>query len=249
MSSHLQLQWAAICATGGRETNQDAIGAATRASMHCFVLADGAGGHAGGEVAARLVVNSVLGAFTIGAHLPGCATNAEQAVTQARTHEAQHADMSATLAACVIDLQAGLAQWAHLGDSRVYLFRDADVLCATRDHSLTQQLIDAGLARIEQLRVHPQRNILYAAVGAHGDTPVAFSEAVPLRPGDALLLCSDGLWEWVLEAEMVATLSGCADSQSWLDALCAVAQANHAASNKVRDNYSAYAVRIGGAGA
>ena len=241
-----RLAWASISETGARAANEDALGHAERAGSTCFVLADGAGGHAAGEVAARLVTDAVTGAFAHGAPLADCARAASAAVAQGRAGNPRYGDMSATLAACIIDCDCtgARAQWAHLGDSRIYLFRQQRVHAVTRDHSLSQQLVDAGLARADQLRVHPQRNILFAAIGAEGDTGMALSEAAALLPGDALLLCSDGLWEWVLEDDMLATLaasSGCAD---WLRAMCALADAANARSGKARDNYSAYAIQV-----
>lgn len=236
----LRLAWASISETGGRAANQDALGHAERAASTCFVLADGAGGHAAGEVAARLSVDAVTEAFQRGAALADCAGAASAAVAQGRAGT----DMSATLACCIIDNAAGQAQWAHLGDSRIYLFRRNSVLAVTRDHSLTQQLIDAGLLAPGQQRVHAQRNILLAAIGAEGDTPVAIGEAAALEPGDALLLCSDGLWEWVSEDEMLRTLAAANDCRQWLDAMCALADDANARSGKARDNYSAYAIDV-----
>ncbi len=236
----LRLAWACISETGGRAANQDALGHAERAGLSCFVLADGAGGHAAGEVAARLTVNAVNDAFMRGASLAECALAASSAVAQGRAGT----DMSTTLAACVVDRAAHQAQWAHLGDSRIYLLRQQRVVAVTRDHSLTQQLVDAGLLPAHQLRVHAQRNILLAAIGAEGDTPVAVREPLALLPGDALLLCSDGLWEWVTEDEMGEALAASAGCAQWLDALCARAAAASAGSGKARDNYSAYAIEV-----
>ena len=115
----------------------------------------------------------------------------------------------------------------------------------SKDHSLTQQLIDAGYARAEQLRIHPQRNILFAAIGAEGDTEVELSAgAMALQPGDALLLCSDGLWEWVMEADMERTLAQSENTEKWLAAMRRLADDNIINTGKVRDNYSAYAILV-----
>ena len=249
----IRLQWARVSDIGGRDANQDALGEAKYGQLACFVLADGAGGHAGGETAAHLVIDAVLAQF---AAQPVCNENsllafarcAAEAVARGRDSAPEFGDMSATLAAVLVDCTSGQVQWGHLGDSRVYLFRQTRVHAVTRDHSVTQQFIDAGFARADQLRRHPQRNILYAAIGAEGDMTPSLSEPdLTLQAGDALLVCSDGLWEWVLDEDMIITLGACASAELWLGAMCELARARHAGSGKVRDNFSAFAIRVTGA--
>lgn len=246
----MKLSWAQASEIGMRATNQDAMGAARNGDLACFVIADGTGGHQGGEVASRLVVDALLGAFgaepAFGA--PALLSYVGQSiaqVAQAKRADQQLSDMSSTVAALLVDQQTARAVWAHLGDTRIYLFRGGRLHAVTKDHSLTQQLIDAGYASADQLRVHPQRNILLAAVGSEGETPVSVSEgAIALEPGDALLACSDGLWEWVHEHDMEQTLATTASSDDWLAAMCAKADAAVSATSKVRDNYSVYAIRV-----
>jgi serine/threonine protein phosphatase PrpC len=246
----IALTWTRISEIGKRATNQDTVGEAFKSPLACFVLADGAGGHAGGEVASRVVVESILDCFNgkpaFGAEaLLGYANCAIAAVAAKKLAEPRYADMSTTVTALLVDQAHGQALWAHLGDSRIYLFRNARLHAMSKDHSLTQQLIDAGYAKPDQLRAHPQRNILTAAIGAQGDTPVELSAgAVRLLPGDTLLMCTDGLWEWVLEADMETLLADSANTEQWLTAMCAVADINICATDKVRDNYSAYAIRV-----
>jgi serine/threonine protein phosphatase PrpC len=251
----IDLSWTRINEIGKRATNQDTIGEAFHDPLACFVVADGAGGHEGGEVASRLVVDSVLTRFkarpAFGPDaLLGYAKCASDEVAAQKAVQPRYADMSTTVAALLVDRARGQALWAHLGDSRVYLFRGARLHAMSKDHSLTQQLIDAGYARAEQLRIHPQRNILFAAIGAEGDTEIELSAgATRLLPGDALLLCSDGLWEWVHEADMERTLAQSGSCEQWLAAMCRLADDNIINTGKVRDNYSAYAILVHKAGA
>jgi serine/threonine protein phosphatase PrpC len=244
----VRLSWAQASEIGMRAANQDAIGAARNGALACFVIADGTGGHHGGEVASRIVADAVIGAFCA---QPACGVDAllsyvAQAslkVSEAKRADARLADMSSTVATLVVDQQSARAVWAHLGDTRIYLFRDGGLHAVTHDHSLAQQLVDAGYAKPDQLRVHPQRNILLAAIGVEGEAPVAASDIV-LQAGDALLACSDGLWEWVHEHEMEQALAATARSEDWLAAMCKQADAAVRAAGKVRDNYSAYAIRV-----
>jgi serine/threonine protein phosphatase PrpC len=246
----VKLSWAQASEIGMRDTNQDAIGAARNGELACFVIADGTGGHLGGEVASRIVVDTVLAAFcaspAFGAPaLLSYVGEASAKVAQAKLADARLSDMSTTVAALLVDQASGRAAWAHLGDSRIYLFRGGRVHAVTKDHSLTQQLIDAGYVDADQLRVHPQRNILLAAIGAESDADLtAGTDAFALEAGDALLACSDGLWEWVREHEMEQTLSATVRSEDWLAAMCAAADAAVLAAGKVRDNYSVYAIRV-----
>lgn len=244
------LTWASISALGMRESNQDAIGDARKGGVACFVVADGAGGHAAGEIASRIAVESVIGNFVAepvfgAAALQSGVDHANASVARDKQQSPERHDMSTTLAVLLLDEQAARAVWAHLGDTRIYLFRDGRLLCVSKDHSLTQQLIEAGYASTSQLRTHPQRNILYAALGAGGDTPPVVSAEIDVRGGDAFLVCTDGLWEWVVEDDMERSLRAANGPEEWLAALCTTAQTHAGATRKVRDNYSAYAVMLG----
>jgi serine/threonine protein phosphatase PrpC len=245
----LHLSCAEVCDRGDREVNQDRIRAARRGALACFVVADGAGGHKGGETAAALVTDAVLDAFSARpgastADLTGYADAASAAVARAQAATASLAAMSSTLAAVVIDQAAATAAWGHLGDSRIYLFRDGAVLFASVDHSLAQQLITAGLTAQASVRRHPQRHVLFGAIGAENGIDCAAGGAA-LLAGDALLLCSDGMWQWIDEDAMLAALPAGGHSQDWLDAMCAAsADAASASTEGPRDNFSAYAICV-----
>lgn len=246
----LALNVAEVSSVGGRSSNQDAIGRAERGELACFVVSDGAGGHEGGEVAARTVVQSVLSNFS---EKPGFSADAtpamvaEAAIAVARSKKQRPAlqGMSATVALALVDRAGAQATWAHMGDTRIYLFRGGRLLQATRDHSMVQQMIDAGLAAGADPRSHPKRNVLYAAIGTENEVQPSVQPPLALQAGDAILICTDGLWEWVAEPQMELLLAQSSSAQQWLDAICAVADERSGLVHKARDNFSAQAIFIG----
>jgi len=251
----LHLTWAEVNDIGMRAENQDHVGVARNGELTCFVLADGTGGHTGGALASQLVVDAMLAAFCAA---PACDTSslraavgaASASLARARSADPARAEMSSTVAALVIDAAAAQAVWTHLGDSRVYLFRANRLHSVTIDHSLARQLVDCSRTGYNALRTHPHRHILLAAIGAeNGMEPSTSAGATRLQAGDALLLCSDGLWEWIDEAQMEVALAVTTGSDDWLATMCDAADTAFAASSKVRDNFSACAIRVHAAGA
>ncbi len=252
MNGAVRLSWAEVNDIGMRTENQDSVGIARSGAMSCFVVADGTGGHLGGALASRLVVDALLEAFCKApacdtGFLLACVEAASSSVAHARVADPALGEMSSTMAALVVDATAAQAVWAHLGDSRVYLFRANRLHSVTIDHSLARQLINSGFGKNGpvDVRDHPQRHVLLAAIGAENETPAGTSNgAVTLQAGDALLLCSDGLWEWIAEAQMETALSITTRVDDWLSGMCALAAKAATASATLRDNFSACAIRV-----
>jgi serine/threonine protein phosphatase PrpC len=244
----LELSSAEFTHIGGRQSNQDAQANAQQDGLACFVISDGAGGHAGGEIASGVVVKAVIDSFLLELSfgvraLQFYVEHAIAQVAKGKVADHQLKDMSATVAAVLIDTENRCALWAHLGDTRIYLFRDRRVYRATRDHSLVQQFVDAGYCATEALRTHPQRNVLYAAVGTEGDTrPEVTQQTIALHDGDAFLLCTDGFWEWVTESEMEQSLAAASSVDDWLRKMRAMVEEKGGHSPKSRDNYTAQAL-------
>jgi len=187
-----------------------------------FVVADGMGGHAHGQEASRLAVDtlarSVCGYLSgqqqrPDAFLPGLiegVRSANQAVYQ--RNQGQRDNMGTTMtAALVIDTTAYVA---HVGDSRCYLYRpSAGLSQITHDHSIVAALVDVNVIQPDDIYTHPMRNLIYRSLGEKATVEVDGSTA-PLAAGDILLLCSDGLWEMVRDPQIAAILSESASDPS-----------------------------------
>ncbi len=186
---------------GSRKSNQDRIAYCYSKDALLLMVADGMGGHLHGEIAARIAVQFVTGAFRREATpaLPDPALFLRRSITGAHHAIIEHAAEGrlaeaprTTCVACVV--QEGAACWAHAGDSRLYHIRDGGILAQTKDHSFVQQLIDRGRIREEAFAAHPDRNRIYSCLGSARPPQVDLSGAVRLHNGDTLLMCSDGLW-------------------------------------------------------
>lgn len=250
VDNELTLAFAQVTDVGGRESNQDALASAELDDLACFVVSDGVGGEVGGEVASRIIVDAVTASFQHEASfgpraLRSYIDSAASEVARRKSREPRLKDMSATVAAVLIDRRNRSALWAHLGDTRVYLFRRNKLYSVTKDHSLVQQLVDEGYCSADQLRTHPQRSALCAAIGGDSDDiPEVMVVATAVEAGDAFLVCTDGFWEWIVEGEMEKAAAAAQSAQEWLAAMRALVEKNGGLSTGSRDNYTAFAIRL-----
>ncbi len=241
----LELDTCYISETGGRQRNEDACGYWQSATTGCWVLSDGAGGHGSGDIASRLVVSTVLQAFSERPEVSsqqalGLLKAANEAVITEKTCGATRDDMHATVTILLLDRGQRSAVLAHVGDSRIYHFRQARIRSMTRDHSLVQQMVDAGYGGTDLLRTHPKRNLLTSAIGAAGAIEMTVSpQPLEVLPGDCFLLCSDGWWEYLEDAEMELALARQSAGADWLDEMAATIRSRGRAGH---DNYSALCV-------
>jgi serine/threonine protein phosphatase PrpC len=243
----LTLEVSVLSRAGLRETNEDACGVWSQGVLCFAMLCDGAGGHGAGDVAARLAVRQAL---TLLQQRPAAEADAlhtalqaaNRALLAAQRQSPQQARMRCTAVLLAIDTRRAQAVWAHLGDSRLYCFRRGLLVARTRDHSVVQQMVDAGYLRPSELRQAPERSKLLGALGdPDGIEPAVQAEPLALQAGDAFLLCSDGCWEPVEEGEMAADLDAAQSAQEWLQRVEARILAR---ADARQDNYSAVAVRI-----
>ncbi|MVM36934.1 Stp1/IreP family PP2C-type Ser/Thr phosphatase [Spirosoma sp. HMF3257] len=181
-----------------------------RIKGHLLLVADGMGGHLAGEVASQMaaeIINreyfqhtesiekSLLRAFQMANR---------QIFNEARQHNAFRG-MGTTCTAIVVHDQQ--LYFAHVGDSRAYLFKTGQLIQLTQDHTYIQELLRSGEITPEAAASHPERNVLTQAMGTKVDVRVDLGRCVlPFDSGDRLLLCSDGLYEYCLEADFVRVL-------------------------------------------
>ena len=186
---------------GSRRVNQDRLAYTFSRDALLMVVADGMGGHAGGEIAAQIAVRLMVERFQAEAQPSLSDPLAFLEQTLLRAHEALGAyarrfDMvetpRTTCVSCIV--QAGVAHWANVGDSRLYLFRDGRLVSRTRDQSKVQFMIDQGKLSEAQALVHPDRNKIFSCLGGIVPPLIDLSRPRPLRERDVIVMCTDGLW-------------------------------------------------------
>ena len=198
----MKYQFTSHSLAGGRASNQDRVLVSERDNAVLLVLADGLGGHAGGAMAAEILTRTAQHAFEAvrqplitkpSAFLALAIMQAHKAIV---AHgEAQDPPISPRTTCVLCLVQNGYAYWAHVGDSRLYHFRNGQVLSRTLDHTVTEQLHIDGLLSEEEMKRHPEKARLLKAVGGTRPPSVTLGEETALAPGDTLLLCTDGVWE------------------------------------------------------
>jgi serine/threonine protein phosphatase PrpC len=209
------------------------------------VVADGAGGYKGGAAAADQVISTSTNLFE---HFSPKDETPEQLLREivaeahtvirlnrVLTEEEPHSTIVAML------LQPDRVDWGWVGDSRLYHFRGPSLHSRTKDHSYVEQQIDEGQWREEDRHKHPNRNLLLQALG-HSEPPTpSFASSAPLVPGDAFLLCSDGLWDYFSDAEIGKVLASLPPRKA---AEMLIASARARVTNGKGDNVSVAIVKL-----
>ena len=210
----MKYQLASYSIAGGRATNQDRIVCAERDNAVLLVLADGLGGHAGGALAAEILIQTAQHAFEAVRQPIITKPSAFLALTIMQAHKAifargqMHMPPITPRTTCVLCLvQNGYAYWAHVGDSRLYHFRNGEVLSRTLDHTVTEQLHLGGLLSEEEMKRHPEKARLLKAVGGPHTPAVTLGAETALQRDDVLLLCTDGLWEAMAASDLYSYLT------------------------------------------
>jgi protein phosphatase len=209
-------------------TNVGLIRPQNEDSYHCkhplYVVADGLGGHAAGEVASALVVGRLreitlaedASAEQAQQDLAEAVRDANRQIHQSATEDPEHAGMGTTVTAAVA--VGDTLCFAHVGDSRAYLFRDGKLEQITEDHTPVQRAVRAGVISADEALRHPSRHVLAQAVGLDIDVDVD-TPAVEMQAGDRIVMCTDGLTDPVPDGDMQRLLAGFDSPQAAVDGL------------------------------
>lgn len=242
------IEYATVTEIGEKENNEDAVRVFINQplSTYGFVLADGLGGHGNGDVASNFVADCVGAAIENtdgfgGVFLDECFDTAQEMLMEEKECKGLHSIKTTMVMLLITE---SCAQWGHVGDSRLYHFRDGKQLSRTIDHSVPQMLAISGQIKEKEIRHHPDRSVLLRAMGAEWDAP-AYEIAqrnLKVIKGDSFLLCSDGFWEWIDEKTMIKILKKDQSAYDSLREMVAEVKAN--GTGKGMDNYSAILVNI-----
>ncbi|WP_035256874.1 PP2C family protein-serine/threonine phosphatase [Desulfatirhabdium butyrativorans] len=223
---------------GGQMVNEDACAYHLVPTGGSWVVADGLGGHRGGQKASSLAVETALAFLSMSSDNPlnnlhDTLENAQKAIIAGQQAEPDCYAMRTTIILLVI--RNDQARWAHLGDSRLYVFHKNRVIFQTKDHSVPQMLVGADEIRPEDIRGHKDRNRLLRCLGSpEVFRPAIYDKTYAVQPGDSFLLCTDGFWEYVLEKEMEEFLGHSASVGQWLKKM------EELLSNRTHGNHDSY---------
>jgi len=221
-----------------RKVNEDAI---LSLNDHQFwVVADGMGGHARGDVASKNIVTA-LESITLGGSMRDCVANIENTLINVNDQLIEYSDsmalegmMGSTFISLLVNDEFATCLW--VGDSRLYRYRNHKLAQISRDHSQVQEMLDMGMITPEQAENHPQGNVITRAVGVEAELNLDI-EAFRILTGDTYLLCSDGLYNCIDEQSITQSLTH-RDVQKCCDELIEKAIASGA-----NDNVSVIVVR------
>jgi len=245
----VQAEIARVSLIGDRSENQDRVEIVHRNGSVLMIVVDGMGGHAEGARASEVTIECLAGMFS-DANLPLLDPQGFLiAALGAAHHEVVGIGASisleqrprATCAVCLI--QDELAYCAHIGDSRIYQLRNGGILNRSRDHSHVELLLQEGVIDEHEITSHPMRNFVECCLG--GDEPLpdmSIGRCRRLRPGDIVLLCTDGLWSGLTDEAFAELGTTDAPLEHSLNRLADLAVTNNAPGS---DNTSAAAFRLG----
>ena len=246
----MKLSYYSITEKAGRQINEDSVLIASSKKRNIFIVADGLGGHSNGQIASKICVETAKEIFL---KRESCSlSNLIEEIfadTQKKILElvSEFNPSPPKTTAVILITEENRAIYAHVGDSRLYFFRNNNIHSHTLDHSVPQMLVNAGKIKPKDIRRHPDRNRLLSALGDEHTSPkYEISEILEILPNDAFLLCSDGFWEKILEKHMLKTLRSVIKNESndpaksWLDALSY--RLTSQSGDHKSDNYSAISV-------
>ena len=205
---------------GGRRENQDAVGSREAGDSGLYVVADGLGGHQAGHLAAQCAVRTLTAGWSSEKpETPELLREQFIAVNQAILALQRETGLTTKTTAAALSVHGERAVWAHTGDSRIYFLRGGELASCTEDHSVAFKKYKAGEITREQIPQDEDQCVLLRALGGPRRFEPYTAEAGNLRPGDAFLLCTDGMWEYLLDGEIVSDCRKAASAREWAELL------------------------------
>ncbi|MDO4989857.1 MAG: serine/threonine-protein phosphatase [Eubacteriales bacterium] len=207
---------------GKRKNNEDAVSVLESVNGVLAVVADGLGGQENGELASREAVKTLIDRLSGESISPRKLTDAIlEANERICALHADHPGAQTTIAA--VWLGDGFAEAIHVGDTRIYQFRGDSILYQSADHSIAQLGVLAGDIKPGEVRTNRDRNKLFRVLGDKRVPKIA-EKLLDIQPGDRLLLCSDGFWEGILEADMLRCARLTDNAEQWLRKMREIAE-------------------------
>lgn len=213
----MRIDTAYLSDAGGREKNDDTVCIVREENRICVFVGDGLGGYDGGRVASETAAETVMAyqkenSLLEESHMRNAAMLADEAVKTEQV--SRRGNMKTTMV--VLEIEEEQARWMHVGDTRLYHFRNGSLQQQTMDHSVSQVSVLMGEITQDEIRFHEDRNRVLRALGSENAKPDV-SAKLQLQEGDAFLLCTDGFWEYVYEKEMEETLKEAETPAQWLE--------------------------------
>lgn len=237
---------ALLTSQGDREINEDSVGFYQRGDRTICILADGLGGHGRGDLASQLCLKNADAIFrklelTGEGLLKAIFESTQEQLLKQQKIQGSRNQMKSTLVVCAIE--GNQISLGHIGDSRLYFFRKKKVVYQTLDHSVPQMLVASGEIKASQIRHHEDRSRLLRAMGCAEDQFRYEIDCTNLdfTTGDAVLLCSDGFWEWIKERKMCRYIFSSDGAQTALNKMEKYILKKGQGKNM--DNYSALLVK------
>ena len=231
---------------GGRDNNEDFIKISLHNDDKCFVVCDGLGGHECGEIASKLVADTICDYFEKNGNSSDFLSKAINLAQEELLKLQKEKNMTNAMKTTVVVLVVSDEQvkWAHIGDSRLYhIYSSGTKYERTRDHSLVQVLLDMGEITEKELRNHNDRNKLLRVMGAEwGKKSFELSGVLEIESGHGFALMTDGFWEYVTEDEMMNLYNTTENAEQWLKEMEKIVVSK--ADMSTTDNYSAICVKV-----
>lgn len=247
----MKLLTSSICKQGGREYNQDYLDQKVESDGACLVVCDGLGSYYGSEVASRICATKIIDAYAQvksvdkgrvvkPEYSQSFIQSAHNCVVDEKERNPKIRSSCTTVACVITDFDSTVI--SHIGDTRVYFFKNNKLHFQTKDHSLSQISVELGKIPLRDIRNDKDQNKLTRVLGSdYYIPPDCDIYNAPLVPGDSFILCTDGFWEYIYEEEMEADLASSATPE---EAVLKMEQRLLARVTKFNDNYSAIVAMI-----